>query len=161
MGKYRIDRINEEMAKELCDIIRGIKDPRVSKHFVSILRAEVTPDLKYAKIFYSVMAAKNEEIDHKELKKGLYSAAGYIRGQLAQRLNLRITPELTFVYDESISYGAKINSILHSPSVKEDIRRFDERAEREAQEALEAAAAEAEEETSADPYTDTEDDYDD
>ncbi len=146
MGKYRRDRINEEMARELGDIIRGIKDPRVASHFVTVIRTEVTPDLKYAKIFYSVIGSKNEEIDQKEVRRGLISASGFMRGQIAQRLNLRITPELQFIYDESITYGAKINTILHTDSVKEDIRRFDERAAREAEEAAlaaEAAAAEA------------------
>lgn len=145
MGKYRRDRINEEMAKEMGEIVRQIKDPRVSKHFITILRTEVTPDLKYAKIFYSVMGVKGEEIDFKELKAGFKSANGFMRGQIAERLNLRITPELNFVYDESIAYGAKINSILHSDSVKEDIRRFDERAAKEAEEAALAAAKAAEE----------------
>ncbi|MBQ7982229.1 MAG: ribosome-binding factor A, partial [Clostridia bacterium] len=69
----------------------------------------------------------------------------FIRGQIAQRLNLRITPELQFVYDDSIAYGAKISTILHKPSVREDIRRFDERAEQEALEAAAAAAEAAEE----------------
>lgn len=139
MGKYRKDRINEEMTRELGEIVRNVKDPRVAEHFITIVRAEVTPDLKYAKIFYSVMDAHDEGFDAKELKQGLKSASGYIRGQIAERLNLRITPELQFVYDESIAYGARINQILHTPSVREDIRRFDERAEKEAAEALAAA----------------------
>ena len=150
MAKYRRDRINEEMTHEVSDIVRGIKDPRVSKHLVSVMRCEVTPDLKYCKIYYSVLGADKEGdgFDAKELKKGLVSASGYMRKQIAERLNLRITPELQFVYDDSVAYGEKISSILHSPSVKEDIRRFDERAEQEAREAEEAAllAAQNEEE---------------
>ena len=55
MAKYRRDRINEEMTHEVSDIVRNIKDPRVSKHLVSVVRCEVTPDLKYCKIFYSVL----------------------------------------------------------------------------------------------------------
>lgn len=141
MAKYRRDRINEEMMHAVSEIVRGIKDPRVSEHFVSVIRCEVTPDLKYCKIYYSVLDAKDEEnsFDEKALKKGLISAQGYIRGQIAQRLNLRITPELQFIYDPSIAYGAKINTILHTPSIKDDIRRFEERAELEAQEAAAAA----------------------
>ena len=148
MAKYRRDRINEEMTHEVSDIVRNIKDPRVSKHLVSVVRCEVTPDLKYCKIFYSVLGANKEGdgFDAKELRKGLISASGFIRGQIAQRLNLRITPELQFVYDESIAYGARINTILHNPSVVEDIRRFDERMEREAAEAAEAALAASAEE---------------
>lgn len=155
MAKYRRDRINEEMTHEVSDIVRNIKDPRVSKHLVSVMRCEVTPDLKYCKIFYSVLGASREGdgFDAKELRKGLISASGFIRGQIAQRLNLRITPELQFVYDDSIAYGAKISSILHSPSVKDDLRRFEERAEREAAEALAAAEAAG--------NADEEDEYDD
>jgi ribosome-binding factor A len=144
MAKYRKDRINESMAHALSEIVRGIKDPRVSRHFVSVVRTEVTPDLKYCKVFFSVLAAGNEEIDPKEIRRGLISASGFIRTQIAQRLNLRITPEFQFVYDDSMAYGAKINTILHSPSVKEDIRRFDERAEEEARLAALAAAEESE-----------------
>ena len=94
MAKYRRDRINEEMTHEVSDIVRNIKDPRVSKHLVSVMRCEVTPDLKYCKIFYSVLGANKEGdgFDAKELRKGLISASGFIRGQIAQRLNLRITP---------------------------------------------------------------------
>ncbi len=150
MGKYRRDRINEEMTRELSEAVRQIKDPRVSKHFVTVLRTDVTPDLKYAKVFYSVLGADEEPVDFKELKNGLKSASGFLRGQIAERLNLRITPELQFVYDESIAYGAKINAILHSDSVKEDIRRFDERAAQEAEAAVEAAAR-----------TESEDEFDD
>lgn len=141
MGKYRRDRINEEMMREIGEIVRNVKDPRVSGHFITVIRADVTPDLKYAKIFYSVMDADSADFDEKELRQGLKSASAYIRGQIAQRLNLRITPELSFVYDPSIAYGAKINQILHTPGVQDDIRRFDERAAQEAAEALAAAQA--------------------
>ena len=134
MGKYRRDRINEEMMREIGEIVRNVKDPRVSQHFITVIRADVTPDLKYAKIFYSVMDADSEDFDEKELRQGLKSASAYIRGQIAQRLNLRITPELNFVYDPSIAYGAKINQILHTPGVQDDIRRFDERAAQAAEE---------------------------
>ncbi len=141
MGKYRRDRINEEMAKELSVLIGQVKDPRVSGEMISILRTEVTPDLKYAKVYYSVLGANDPDFDAKALRQGLKSASGFLRGQIATRLNLRITPELQFIYDESIAYGARINDILHRESVQEDIRRFDERAQREAEEALAAAEA--------------------
>jgi len=107
MAKYRQGRINEEMFKAAAEIIRTVKDPRVSEAFVSITGVEVTPDLKYAKIFYSHMQG-----DKKAVKKGLDSSAPYIRGQLARNLNLRITPELTFVEDTSIAYGARIEKII-------------------------------------------------
>ena len=107
MAKYRRGRINDEMCKELASAIRLVKDPRVADAFVSITGAEVTPDLKYAKIFFSVLNG-----DPKEIAKGLRSSAGFLRREIAQRMNLRITPELTFVYDESITYGAHISKLL-------------------------------------------------
>ncbi|MBQ2766132.1 MAG: 30S ribosome-binding factor RbfA [Clostridia bacterium] len=108
MAKYRRGRINEEMVKELSSILREIKDPRVTDAFVSVTAADVTPDLKFAKIYFSVMSG-----DKNEVKKGLKSASGYIRKRLAETLNLRQTPELSFVADDSIEYGAHINSLLN------------------------------------------------
>lgn len=120
MAKYRQSRINEEMYKEVAGILRTVKDPRVSGAFVSVTGAEVTPDLKYAKIYYSVMQG-----DKKAVQKGLQSSAAYIRGQLAKALNLRVTPELTFHEDTSIAYGAKIEKIIagftYAPETPEEI----------------------------------------
>lgn len=109
MANYRRGRINDEMQKEVAVILREVKDPRVCDAFISVTAAEVTPDLKYAKIYYSAMRG-----DPKEVKQGLKSSAGFIRRQVAQRLNLRATPELTFVEDTSIAYGAHIQSLLSS-----------------------------------------------
>jgi len=108
MAKYRRGRINEEMVKELASILREIKDPRVSDNFVSVTAADVTPDLKFAKIYFSAMTG-----DKKEIRKGLVSASGFIRKRLAETLNLRQTPELAFVADDSIEYGAHINALLN------------------------------------------------
>lgn len=107
MPSYRRGRINDEMKKELAMILRDIKDPRVSDNFVSVTSVDVTPDLKYAKIYFSSITG-----DKKEIRKGLISASGFIRGRLAETLNLRITPELSFVPDDSIEYGAHINTLL-------------------------------------------------
>ncbi len=107
MPNYRKNRINDEMKKELAVIVRDIKDPRVADNFVSITSVNVTPDLKFAKIYFSAMTG-----DKKEIKKGLASASGYIRKRIAESLNLRITPELTFEADDSIEYGSHINSLL-------------------------------------------------
>lgn len=115
MAKYRQSRINEEMFKEAAQILRTVKDPRVSQSFVSITGVEVTPDLKYAKLYYSHMQG-----DKKAVQKGLESSAPYIRGQLARNLNLRITPELTFVEDTSITYGARIEKIISGFTYTED-----------------------------------------
>ena len=111
MANYRRGRINDEMQKVLAEIIREVKDPRVKDAFISITGAEVTPDLKYAKIFFSALGVTEAE-EKKEIAKGLKSSTGFIRRQIAQKLNLRITPELTFVEDTSIKYGAHISELL-------------------------------------------------
>ena len=109
MANPRLGRINEEIRRELAQILREVKDPRVGRSFVSITAVDVTPDLKYAKIYYSSLGKKD---DPKELQKGLTSATGFIRGQLARRLNLRQTPELSFLRDLSLESGAHISSLL-------------------------------------------------
>lgn len=109
MGNHRVTRISEEIKRELAQMIRDdIKDPRV-KGLISITRVDVTNDLRYAKVFISTMS---KEEDTKPTMKGLKSASGYLRSELAKRLQLRYTPELLFVFDESIQYGAKINKII-------------------------------------------------
>ena len=108
MAKYRRDRINVEMVRELAAILREIKDPRVTDNFVSITAADVTPDLKFAKVYFSAMTGDKREIRH-----GLMSASGFIRKRLAETLNLRQTPELAFIADDSIEYGAHINELLN------------------------------------------------
>lgn len=115
MAKYRQGRINEEMQKELMSILRKVKDPRISDAFISITAADCTADLKYAKIYYSALRG-----DAKEIAKGLKAAAGFIRRELAHSLNLRMTPELTFIPDTSISYGAHISSILNNLEISEE-----------------------------------------
>lgn len=114
MSKYRIDRINDSVAHEMAEIVREIKDPRVSSALITVTGAEVTPDLKYAKIFYSCISGKDPDC-----AKGLASAAGFARGQLAKRLNLRITPELNFVYDSSLEHGMKIAKILNGLDISD------------------------------------------
>ena len=115
MAKYRQGRINEEMQKELMSILRRVKDPRISDAFISITAADCTADLKYAKIYYSALRG-----DAKEIAKGLKAAAGFIRRELARSLNLRMTPELTFIPDSSIAYGAHISSILNTLDISEE-----------------------------------------
>ena len=111
MANYRRGRINEEMQKELSVLLREIKDPRGSGALVSITAAEVTPDLKFATVYFSVLAGEADDV-----KKGLVSAKGFIRREIAQRLNLRQTPEFSFVHDHSIEHGAHIAKLI------EDIR---------------------------------------
>ena len=121
MAKHRQGRINDEMQKEIAEILRVVKDPRVSEAFISVTGVEATPDLKFAKIYYSVFTG-----DKKEIAKGLKSSAGYIRGQLAKRMNLRMTPELTFIEDGSIAYGAHISKILSGIEITEPEEDTDE-----------------------------------
>ena len=96
------------MQKCLAEIVRHVKDPRVKDAFLSITGVEVTPDLKYAKVFYSSLYG-----EEKEVAAGLKAATGYIRRELAGSMNLRITPELTFVRDRSLAYGAHISTLLN------------------------------------------------
>lgn len=111
MAGYRKDRINEELVREVSAILRTVKDPRVSSAFVSITAASCSPDLKYAKIYYSFLSKKYTE---KDVRDGLKSASGYIRSCIAKQMNMRITPELTFVFDTSLQQGAHINELLRS-----------------------------------------------
>ena len=117
MANYRRGRINEEMTKELTKILPTVKDPRVSSAFISITAVDCTADLKYAKIYYSSMGGKDSD---EGVRDGLKSATGYIRRALAQTLNLRQTPELTFIRDNSVENGAHIAELLESIKVKKD-----------------------------------------
>ncbi|MBR5252837.1 MAG: 30S ribosome-binding factor RbfA [Clostridia bacterium] len=108
MAKYRKNKIDGAFAEECAQIIREVKDPRVACEMISIMNADVSADLKFAKVYYSVYG----ECDEKELAKGLKSAVPYFRSQLAQRLNLRITPDITFVRDEGVKHGADISALL-------------------------------------------------
>ena len=114
MPSNRIGRINEEIQRELSSLIRAVKDPRVADAgMVSVTAVETTPDLKYAKIYVSAL---NKD-SNAQLLKGLKSASGFLRRELGQALNLRNTPELSFVRDDSIDKGAHILDMLRDPEV--------------------------------------------
>ena len=117
MASYRRARINDAVREELSVAIRDVKDPRVSEMMISITEAQVSPDLRDARIFYSVYGG-----DKAEAAKGLASASGFLRRVLAQKLNLRITPTLTFVEDDSMAHGAYISKLIseNAPSPLED-----------------------------------------
>ena len=103
-------RINMEVQRELSEIIRTeIKDPRVNGAMTSVVAVEVTPDLKYCKAYISVLG---DEERAKDALTGLKSAVGYIRRELAHRVNLRNTPEITFVLDQSIEYGVNMSKLI-------------------------------------------------
>ena len=105
----RLIRINEEIKRETMNIIRNeIKDPRVDK-MMTIIQVDTTNDLKFCKVFISVLG--NEKIK-KETLSGLKIAEGYIRKQLARRLNLRNTPQITFILDNSIEYSFHMSELL-------------------------------------------------
>ena len=105
----RIGRIDEEYRKELSQIIGyELKNPNITG-MISVTKVKVTPDLKYAKIYVSIMNSKNI----KETMDGLKKSSGFIRSELAKRINLRNTPELTFEIDDSIEYGAHIDAIIN------------------------------------------------
>ena len=116
MAKYRQGRINEEIQREMTSILRRVKDPRVSDAFISVTAVDVTPDLKYAKVYYSCLSGNK-----KDVAKGLRQASGYMRTQLAKTLNLRMTPELTFIEDASVEHGARIAKILENIEFHDEV----------------------------------------
>ena len=115
MASNRLMRINEEIQKELSAMIRNLKDPRVQDTMISITRVETTPDLRYAKVYVSVL----DKSDVKDVLRGLRSAGGYLRRALGQALSLRYTPELVFEEDRSIDKGAHILKLLNDIEQKE------------------------------------------
>ena len=109
----RMTRINEEIQKEISDIMRlELKDPRVNT-MASVLNVETTQDLKYAKVFISVLG---DDAQKQEVMEGLKSASGFIRKELARRINLRNTPELIFHLDESVEYAIKMSKLIDEVS---------------------------------------------
>lgn len=114
LAKHRDNRISEELKKEISDILfQDIKDPDIG--FVSIIKADVSHDLRVAKVYYSVMG--NDEVIEKT-QKAMKRSAGFIRRELAARMSLRYTPELVFIYDTSIEHGIKIAKILEDENKK-------------------------------------------
>ena len=123
-------RVNVEVQRELSSIIRGgIKDPRVAP-WTSVVAAEVAPDLKTCKAYISVLG---DEKAQQDTIKGLTSAEGYIRRELARTLNLRNTPEIRFILDQSIEYGVnmskKIEEVTGGMEAEEDVRQTDQSGE--------------------------------
>ena len=119
MAKYRQGRINDAVAQELALALRDVRDPRIVSNMVSITRADVTRDLKIAKVYFSSMG------DPAEAKKALTGAAGLFRCRLAAALNLRITPELVFIPDNSIEHGARISELLRQIDAERAAREAD------------------------------------
>lgn len=108
MARNRINKINEEVRRELASVIRELKDERIPM-MTSVIAVSVTNDLSYAKCYISVMG---DEETKKRALEGLKSAAGYIRREMGRRVDLRVTPEFLFELDTSIEHGAYINQVL-------------------------------------------------
>ena len=116
MASNRINRINEEIQKELSALLRNVKDPRVQDVMISITRVETTPDLRYTKVYVSFLQEEKAE----GAMKGLKSAAGFLRRQLGTNLKLRYAPEIVWALDDSITYGARMLNLINSLGVKHD-----------------------------------------
>ena len=102
--------------KALSEILPTVKDPRLQGCMLSIVRCEATPDLRWCKVYISVLGS----YDAKELKRGFKSVSGFLRRELAHMLTLRYTPELVFEIDDSISYGVHISKLLNDLDIKHD-----------------------------------------
>jgi ribosome-binding factor A len=108
-NKRRQERINDEVRREIAEILRSeLQDPRIAS-VITVTRADVTQDLKYCKIYLSVLGGEKEQAD---VMEGIASASGYIRKLLAERVNLRQTPELQFIYDDAIERGIRISKLI-------------------------------------------------
>ena len=116
MASNKLARTNDDIQFVMSKLLREIKDPRVQQGMISVTRVETTGDLRYSKIWLSVMGMKDE----KEFKKGLKSASGWLRHELAGSMNLRYTPELVFEIDHSIEYGAHISQMISELDIKHD-----------------------------------------
>ena len=110
MASNRIATINQEIQKELSSLLRSVKDPRVQDTMISITRVETTPDLRFTKVYVSFL----QEQKAADAMKGLKSAAGYLRRQIAANLQLRHAPEIQWALDDSITYGAKMLALINS-----------------------------------------------
>ena len=113
MANNRINRINEEIQKELSALIPTLKDPRVQGGMVTVTHVDTTTDLRWCRVYVSVLDKSRE----RDVVRGLKSAAGWLRRELGQAVQLRYTPELQFVADDSIEYGAHILEMLRDPNV--------------------------------------------
>ncbi len=115
-NEARLNRINEELKKELSQVINyELKNSNVTG-MLSVTRVKITPDFKYAKVYVSILNSKNI----KKTMEGLKESSGFIRSRIAKTINLRITPELVFEIDDSLEYGARIDSILKDLNISKD-----------------------------------------
>ena len=118
MASNRILLINEEIQKELSNLLRKVKDPRVQDVMISITRVETTPDLRYTKVYVSFL----QEEKAADAMKGLKSAAGFLRRQLGNNLKLRYSPEIVWALDDSITYGARMLELINNLPISDQSR---------------------------------------
>ena len=112
-NETRLNRINEELKKELSQVLNyELKNPNVTG-MLSVTKVKITPDFKYAKVYISILNSKNI----KKTLEGLKESSGFIRSRLAKTVNLRINPELDFEIDDSLEHGAKIDAILKTLNI--------------------------------------------
>lgn len=117
MASNKLQRTNDDIQFVLSNLLRQVKDPRVNQgSLTSITRVDTTGDLRYCKVYVSILG----EVDEKEFKKGVKSASPWLRRELGLALNLRYTPELIFELDKSIEYGAHIHSVMESLNIPGD-----------------------------------------
>ena len=117
MANYHIDRINDDIRRVLAEKLREVKDPRVQQgSMLTVTHTDTTNDLRSCKVYISVLG----EYDAKQMRKGLQSVSGWLRRELGSSLDLRYTPELTFVMDDSIAHGAYINKLISDLDIKHD-----------------------------------------
>ena len=110
-------RINDEIKREISEILRAdMKDPRLGV-ITSVIKTQTTNDLKYCKVYVSILGDEEKKA---EVMQALKNARGYIRSLIAQRINLRVTPEITFIQDDSLEYSFKINEMLKSIHIEEE-----------------------------------------
>jgi len=117
MASNKLQRTNDDIQFVLSNLLRQVKDPRVNQgSLISITRVDTTGDLRYCKVYVSILG----DVDEKEFKKGVKSASPWLRRELGIALNLRYTPELIFELDKSIEYGDHINSVIESLNLSGD-----------------------------------------
>ena len=117
MPNYHIERINDDIRRVLADRLREVKDPRVQQGtMITVTHTDTTNDLRGCKVYLSVLG----DYDEKEMKRGLRSVSGWLRRELGSALDLRYTPELTFIMDDSIAHGAYINRLINDLDIKHD-----------------------------------------
>ena len=121
MPKIRIDRVNEEIAKAISDILPTVKDPRIAEAgMISVTHVDTSGDFSLSKIYISIFPTNGQAVNPKEIRAGLKSSTGYIRRELAARVRLRISPELQFILDDSIAHGAKILEMIEQVNADTD-----------------------------------------